>query len=362
MSVRKKKNGKYQADVTCPVDGRIRPTFISHPDAVAWHNIARANIQQGKRVPQLSDTVRRRRPVKRTRHTVAMALLAAAKYKFEHHADPNQSYAYAGEVASSVGMDTDINAVTVSDIMDFQEAGMRKGNAEATLNRKVSCFMAVLAHARDRGWLLSTLKVPSLKIKATTHRVYTPDEYHLLLNTATQRPDLLQFSHVLRVLQNTGCRLGELTLCQPGDIKKVRPSPVAPGEWMDRFEWDIPAQNTKNGRARRIPLTHEVATSLDYIARYSPTNKTVKNDWAKLKRAVGWTGKGNPLHGWRHTHATRLLEAGVGIQVVSQLLGHSSIESTMIYGHVTDGSKREAVNKLEALNVRPNTGTETTGD
>ena len=47
-------------------------------------------------------------------------------------------------------------------------------------------------------------------------------------------------------------------------------------------------------------------------------------------------------HGFRHTHATLLLEAGLNIKDVQERLGHSDIKTTLgIYSHVTDDKKKE---------------------
>jgi integrase len=68
----------------------------------------------------------------------------------------------------------------------------------------------------------------------------------------------------------------------------------------------------------------------------------------KLLRAVGLPEI--RLHDLRHTYATLLIEAGVPVKVVSELLGHSSIEITLrIYGHVTPKMRDQAVNKIEQL-------------
>jgi hypothetical protein len=53
-------------------------------------------------------------------------------------------------------------------------------------------------------------------------------------------------------------------------------------------------------------------------------------------------------HTLRHTFASRLLERGVDIMTVKELLGHSSVTVTMRYTHSSLASKVVAVGKLGA--------------
>lgn len=55
------------------------------------------------------------------------------------------------------------------------------------------------------------------------------------------------------------------------------------------------------------------------------------------------------MHALRHTYATRAIESGMQPKVLQQLLGHSSIKTTMDrYVHVTDVSLRDAVHQFES--------------
>jgi integrase/recombinase XerD len=51
----------------------------------------------------------------------------------------------------------------------------------------------------------------------------------------------------------------------------------------------------------------------------------------------------------RHSYATHLLEAGVNLRLIQQYLGHSSLQTTMIYLHLTTASQEQAIARIETL-------------
>ena len=72
----------------------------------------------------------------------------------------------------------------------------------------------------------------------------------------------------------------------------------------------------------------------------------------RFQRLLGQAGlpATTRLHDLRHTFATLLLERGVHVKAVSELLWHSSINITLaIYGHVTPKMQDSALCELNAL-------------
>ena len=55
------------------------------------------------------------------------------------------------------------------------------------------------------------------------------------------------------------------------------------------------------------------------------------------------------VHTLRHAYATHLLEAGVNLRVIQKYMGHSSLETTMVYLHLTNKGQEAAVAHINTL-------------
>ena len=151
-----------------------------------------------------------------------------------------------------------------------------------------------------------------------------------------------------------GLRLGEIMGLRWEDVDLVSGRLVV-NRTVSRGRIGSP----KNGRTREVPLGLEVLKALkDHRhlkgelvfpsddGRLLYRNETKHPVWRACKRAglrlIGW-------HVLRHSFASHLVMRGAPIKAVQELLGHSTIEMTMRYAHLSPNVTREVVGLLDGL-------------
>jgi len=159
---------------------------------------------------------------------------------------------------------------------------------------------------------------------------------------------------ILMTLYSTGMRRSELTRLKIGDIDSKR--------------MVIHILQGKGGKDRDVPLSSTLLGTLrEYYRCMKPHNYLFPSPHscrkglfisprgvfelcrAAAKRA-GIKKKIGP-HTLRHSFATHLVEAGADLRTVQLLLGHSSLNHTMIYLHLSQHHIRACANPLDGLGV-----------
>jgi len=141
---------------------------------------------------------------------------------------------------------------------------------------------------------------------------------------------------------NTGLRRGELLRLHWSDVD------LAVGRLAVRGE------KAKSGRTRHVPLNVEAVAVLKawgerhdglvFPSQDGSEMTTLKTAWLKLARTARLTNF--RFHDLRHTFASKLVQRGVPLNTVRQLLGHSDFSLTLRYAHLAAEDLAAAVEKL----------------
>lgn len=182
-----------------------------------------------------------------------------------------------------------------------------------------------------------------------------------------------RFRTVLRLIYGCGLRITEAVGLEVTDIDgaalrihirdakggKDRSVPVAPAlvATLRRFwrrhrhpRWLFPGLR-HDWKTAKTPLPERAR------AATGPMSASAVQGAFRLALAASGLRKEATPHTLRHSYATHLLEEGVSIRLISQYLGHASLETTLIYTHlsaVSEGQALEALQRLqEQTGLRP---------
>lgn len=125
---------------------------------------------------------------------------------------------------------------------------------------------------------------------------------------------------------------------------------------IDFVNYNMHLKKTKSGKDRIVPMNSLVAATLkkqdmgsEFVFPHPQRkDKALKDVSYSLKTACDKIGiEKFRFHDLRHTAATFMVQAGVDLVTIKEILGHSTIQMTMIYCHSSQEAKRKAVQELE---------------
>jgi integrase len=127
-------------------------------------------------------------------------------------------------------------------------------------------------------------------------------------------------------------------------------------EQIDLKRGFIELLETKSGRRRQIPISETLRKTLNEIPQTTyhvfvkkTTLQPIKDFRASFNTALKKAGiKDFRFHDLRHTVATRMVESGIDLIVVQEILGHATIQTTMRYAHPVPERKLKAIASLDA--------------
>ena len=79
------------------------------------------------------------------------------------------------------------------------------------------------------------------------------------------------------------------------------------------------------------------------------SRSSVQGALRRAKQHAGITKRDVSIHTLRHSYATHLLEAGVNLRVIQRSMGHSDLETTMVYLHLTQKGQEDAYARIDSL-------------
>jgi integrase/recombinase XerC len=239
---------------------------------------------------------------------------------------------------------TDPAAVTRLHLRRYLAYLTTRRYARRTVARKVSALRRYFDWLRRTGVIVTD---PSQRLSAPggdgrLPRVLSHSELEVLLDAPPARvahdPEAVRLRDdaVLELLYGSGLRVAELCGLRPDDIDLDRRLVTVWGKGSKQRQVPIsvPAAEAVAGwlqRGRHAMVTE--ATPTDAVLLNRNGRRLGPRDVRRIldHRSSAPT---HP-HALRHSFATHLLDGGADLRVVQELLGHSSLQTTQVYTHVS---------------------------
>ena len=176
-------------------------------------------------------------------------------------------------------------------------------------------------------------------------RWLSDDELRRLCAVLEDHPNK-RAANAVRLQLLTGARLGEILCSRKEDFD------------LRRGVWTKPSHQTKQKRTEHLPLSAQATGLTASIIETSdpgspflfPGNKPgqplreVKKFWSTVMRQSSITNYRR--HDNRHTYASHLISSGLSLEIVGQLLGHTTPTTTKRYAHLADHPLRAATEQF----------------
>ncbi len=224
-----------------------------------------------------------------------------------------------------------------------------EGAKPQTVKHGVNMLSQAIKLAKRNGYRVRTVEMPRITVQNQRVRYLSdPEQTRLLtvLQSRVTRTDdrTRQALQLVLVLLDTGARYSEITSLRWDQIDLVNNtirlwrSKVANESllFMTDRVLEVFRQRSKDSRGSHV-FTDPTATA------------------RLIRRAIRAAKlEGCTIHTLRHTNATRLIQNGMSLYEVKQVLGHSDIRTTMRYCHLEQATvterARDLINKLERGN------------
>jgi len=221
-----------------------------------------------------------------------------------------------------------LNSLTIKDVNEFIETIFIKRNYSISTQRQfISAVKQFIVFYPDTE--ISNLALTRPKKSKILPTVLSQEEMIAII----QRTKNLKHRAILALIYSAGLRIGELLSLKLEDLQIQRKQ--------------ILIKRAKGRKDRYVTLADSFMPLLqNYLMTYEPkiyfvegkegkaySASSIRKFLLRSCKAAKISRKVTP-HTLRHSYATHLLENGVGLRYIQELLGHSKPETTMIYTHV----------------------------
>jgi integrase len=247
----------------------------------------------------------------------------------------------------------DLLDTPLSDIIPWTIERQRKarkdaGIAAGTINRDVAALRAAINRAVDWGLIESNPLKPLKQIKTDKQgviRYLEPAEEARLLAALDNLKPVDRLRPMVLLSLHTGLRWGELTaLCWKDTDLQARRLTVRGEGAKSKQTRHIPLNDTAHGALMDWQgQSSTLPANLVFPGRTGPIDNVYKH-WATLLKAAGI--EGFRWHDLRHSFASKLVQAGIDLNTVRELLGHQSLQMTLRYAHLAPEHRAAAVARI----------------
>jgi len=186
---------------------------------------------------------------------------------------------------------------------------------------------------------ISGIKLPKKEKRLPV--VLSKQEVRDLISSSSSKKSQLMIS----LLYSSGLRVSELVNLKKSDMN-----------FKENFGW---VRRGKGNKDRIFTLSQNLSSKLqkylenkeqEYVFSKSKplTTRNIQKIIQKAAKKAGIEKKVTP-HTLRHSFATHLLESGIDIRLIQSLLGHSNLNTTQIYTHVSQEQLKNIKNPLDNL-------------
>lgn len=258
-------------------------------------------------------------------------------------------------LAQVLDIDLPLDQLTQAHLMSAVKT-MRKTVAVATSNRRLETLSRAIKHMglthgakvpEDIDWRRLKEKEPTERVRELSIR----EQHALFENLRDDLHPLVQFALLTGARRATICELKWSDI--DFDVNRMKFQMKGGGQMLFPMNQEITDLFASLPRARTPGTRGYVFTFLGQDGAFHPLNATGGHIWEHWRAALAAADiQDFRFHDLRHTFATRMLRQTNNLKLVSKLLGHKDLGTTMRYAHVLDSDLKQA---MGGYSVRPAT-------